>query len=107
MPGTCLLRRGGPIVWAWQSRYAASRWRRTTAWPRPACSTKTTKTKLRLYAAAGIPEAWLVVLPAETIEAYTDPGPDGYRTVRRVRRGETLHPIMLPGVEITADEILG
>ena len=65
------------------------------------------ETKLRLYAEAGIPEAWLVNLPAETIEAATDPGPDGYRTVRRVRRGETLRPIMLPGVEIAADEILG
>jgi Uma2 family endonuclease len=64
-------------------------------------------TKLLLYAAAGIPEAWLVVLPSETIEVGTNPGPDGYRTVRRVGRGEVLCPVLLPNLEITADEILG
>ncbi len=65
------------------------------------------ETKLRLYAEAGIPEAWLVVLPWDTIEVCTEPGPDGYRTVRQVRRREHLHPIMLPAVEIRADEVLG
>jgi len=64
-------------------------------------------TKLRLYAAAGLPEAWLVVLPSATIEVGTDPGPDGYRTVQPVRRGEVLRPTLLPSVEITADEVLG
>ena len=39
------------------------------------------ETKLRLYAAAGIPEAWLVNLPSDTIETCADPGPNGYRTV--------------------------
>lgn len=65
------------------------------------------QTKLPMYAAAGVPEAWLVALPAETIEVCTDPGPDGYRVTRRVHRGETLHPTLLPGVEMSADEILG
>jgi len=65
------------------------------------------ETNLRLYAEAGIPEAWLVILPSETIEVCTTPGPDGYRTVRRFGRGESLHPIMLPRVAISGDEILG
>lgn len=65
------------------------------------------ETKLRLYADAGIPEAWLVVLPSDTIEVWTEPEADGYRTIRQVRRGESLHPIMLPAVEIGADEVLG
>ena len=65
------------------------------------------ETKFRLYAEAGIPEAWLVVLPSDTIEVCTDPGPNGYRTVRQVRRGGSLYPTTLPAVEIGADEVLG
>lgn len=65
------------------------------------------ETKLRLYAAAGIPEAWLVNLPSDTIEACTDPGSNGYRAVRHIRRGERLYSIMLPALEIAADEVLG
>ena len=41
-------------------------------------------TKLRLYAEAGIPEYWVVDCKAETVEVHRDPGPDGYRNVRRV-----------------------
>jgi Uma2 family endonuclease len=65
------------------------------------------ETKLRLYAAAGIPEAWLVALPLDRIEVCTEPGPDGYRRVRELGRGERLRPVMLPSVEIGADEVLG
>ena len=41
-------------------------------------------TKLRLYAAAGIPESWVVDAVAESIEAYRTPDADGYRDVVRV-----------------------
>jgi len=63
--------------------------------------------KVPTYARTGVPEVWLVNLPAETIEVCTGPGPEGYRAVRRVHRGETLEPAMLPGVRITTNEILG
>ena len=40
-------------------------------------------TKLRLYAAAGIPEYWVVDCVAESIEVYRTPAADGYRDVTR------------------------
>ena len=41
-------------------------------------------TKLRLYAAAGIPEYWVVDCSAESIEVHRMPQADGYRDVARV-----------------------
>ena len=63
--------------------------------------------KIPQYAAAGIPEAWLVNLPADRIEVHTKPGPDGYADVRIAQRGETLSPLLLDGVTLQVDEILG
>ena len=63
--------------------------------------------KIPGYAAAGIPEAWLVDLATDAISMYRAPGPEGYGDVMTVPRGETLRPLLLPGVSITAVEILG
>src|SRR5688572_32562585 len=46
--------------------------------------------KLQLYARAGIVEVWIVNLPAETIERYTEPSGDDYQRVAQTRRGQTL-----------------
>jgi Uma2 family endonuclease len=48
--------------------------------------------KLPLYARAGIGEVWIVNLPTETIEQYTDPSGDSYRHAELKRRGQTLKP---------------
>ena len=63
--------------------------------------------KVPLYARAGIPEVWLVDLESGTIEAYLDPRAEGYATPRTVVRGDTLTPRHLPGVTLSAAEILG
>jgi Uma2 family endonuclease len=42
--------------------------------------------KLPLYARAGIGEVWIVDLPAETIERYTDPSANGYQHAEHERR---------------------
>jgi Uma2 family endonuclease len=63
--------------------------------------------KIPRYAAAGIPEAWLVDLADDTIGVYRGPGPDGFSDIVTVTRGETLQPLLLPGVAIAANEILG
>ncbi len=63
--------------------------------------------KIPLYARHGIPEAWLVDLTEEHIEIYRQPSPQGYRETRTARRGETLHPIALPGLTIAVEDILG
>lgn len=63
--------------------------------------------KLPLYARAGIGEVWIVDLPGETIERYTDPSGDGYRRVEQARRGQTLESIALPGFTPSVDQVLG
>jgi len=63
--------------------------------------------KLPLYARMGIPEAWLVNLPADRIETYRDPQDGRYLTPRLVSPGETLSPLELPDVTLSANEILG
>jgi Uma2 family endonuclease len=63
--------------------------------------------KLPLYTRSGIPEAWLVDLTGEVIERHTEPAEDGYRLVRRVRRGETLRSETVPELEVPVDAVLG
>lgn len=63
--------------------------------------------KFPLYAAAGIPEAWLFDLHADRIQRHTDPGPDGYRQVASAGRGESLASLSLPSVVIVVDDVLG
>ncbi len=63
--------------------------------------------KIPRYAAAGIPEAWLVDLVGDAISVCRGPGSDGYGEIVTVSRGEALRPLLLPDVAIAADEILG
>jgi len=62
-------------------------------------------TKLRLYAAAGIPEYWVVDCTAETVEVHRGPGPDGYRDVRMVTGDATLTLQAFPDVELRTTDI--
>lgn len=63
--------------------------------------------KLPLYAAAGIPEAWLVDIAAERIERHTEPAADGYQLIRHFGRGTLVESVAIPTVTIPVDEILG
>ena len=63
-------------------------------------------TKLPLYAAAGILEAWLIDLNADAFEVYSEPGPEGYGRVARIRRGERVVSATLPGLAFDASEAL-
>ena len=63
--------------------------------------------KIPRYAAAGITEAWLVDLVGDAISVCRQPGSDGYAEIVSVTRAETLRPLLLPGVAIAVDEILG
>ena len=60
-------------------------------------------TKLPLYAAAGIPEAWLVDLAAGRIERHTEPGTTGYRAIIRAERGDTLTSATIPALSFPVD----
>ncbi|HKS39242.1 MAG TPA: Uma2 family endonuclease, partial [Blastocatellia bacterium] len=63
--------------------------------------------KMPLYARAGIPETWLVNLPKEIIEIYTQPKNGKYQKVQRLKRGKLLASPTVTGLSISADDILG
>jgi Uma2 family endonuclease len=63
--------------------------------------------KMPLYAGAGIPEAWLVNLPAERIEVYSDPVGGEYQTVRSYARGERLQSPTLASLRLSVSKVFG
>lgn len=62
--------------------------------------------KAALYAAAGVPEYWIVNLAAGTLEVYTGPGSDGYQSMVERRPGDTVELMGLPGVRVPVDVFL-
>ena len=62
--------------------------------------------KVPQYAAAGIPEAWLVNLPRRVIEVYAEPREGRYQRVTVFRRGERITLRALPDIVIAVDDIL-
>jgi Uma2 family endonuclease len=64
-------------------------------------------TKAPMYARFGIRELWIVDLNRNRITRYLDPAPDGYKTTRICRRGESLSPLAFPDLAIAVDDILG
>lgn len=63
-------------------------------------------TKLPRYAAAGIPEAWLIDLVDDRVERHTEPSAEGYRRVDIVPRGEMLVSAVLPTLAIPVEAII-
>jgi Uma2 family endonuclease len=63
--------------------------------------------KMPLYARAGIPEVWLVNLPKETVEVYSQPLEGEYREICLVKRGESLSAKSIPNLTIDISAILG
>ncbi len=63
--------------------------------------------KIPLYAAAGIPEVWLVNLPDELIEVYRNPTGGSYAEITSLSRGETLTPLHLPDARLSVADVLG
>ncbi len=65
------------------------------------------RVKIPLYAQAGIPEAWLVNLPADRIEVYRNPAGGKYAEVTTAARDHTLTPLEIPSTTLSVDRILG
>ena len=63
--------------------------------------------KLPAYAAAGIPEVWLVNVARQSIEQYTQPLHGQYGQKQIVYRGETLVSTIVTGIELPVDRIFG
>lgn len=64
------------------------------------------ETKLPLYAEAGIPEAWLVDLTTDVIEAHSEPEPGGYGKLVRFGRGEWVVSATLSDLTFDASDAL-
>lgn len=58
--------------------------------------------KLRLYAAHGIPEYWIVDLQGERVEVYRNPGASGYANREAVTGDQALTIAALPGIAMPA-----
>jgi len=62
--------------------------------------------KMRVYAAAGVPEYWLVNLPENVLTVYRDAGPGGYGQVVTVRRGDRIAPTAFPDLELAVGDLV-
>jgi Uma2 family endonuclease len=64
--------------------------------------------KAEIYAAADIPEFWLVDLAGDVIEVRTQPSGGAYRDLRAYPRGQslTLAPAAFPDATVAIDDIL-
>jgi Uma2 family endonuclease len=63
--------------------------------------------KLPLYARAGIPEVWLMVLPKDVIEVHWQPKNGKYQKIQRVKRGKTLISQTIPSFSCKVEDLLG
>ena len=62
--------------------------------------------KLPRYAAAGIPEVWIVNLRAREVEAYDDPVGGAYRNRRVVTANGRVSPKAFPDVVLTVGDFM-
>src|SRR5947209_17059868 len=65
------------------------------------------KVKVPLYARAAVPEAWLVNIPDERIEVYSDPSGDAYGQVKQFGRGEQAKSPTLKELVVSVGEFFG
>jgi Uma2 family endonuclease len=61
--------------------------------------------KLPLYARAGVPEAWIVDLRADTVEVHSDPREAGYAAVRKYSKDERIRSATVVSLEFLVKDI--
>ena len=62
--------------------------------------------KAHIYGRAAIPETWVLNLPGDCLERFTEPGPDGYAQHTTMRRGDKVTPVALPDMELAVEDLL-
>ena len=63
--------------------------------------------KVPLYARAGIPEVWLVNLPKQVIEVYSEPAEGKYQKALTFEPGEVLTSPTVTNLSLRVEEIIG
>jgi Uma2 family endonuclease len=61
--------------------------------------------KTGIYAAAGVPEYWIVNLEEMVVEVHTRPSGDRYTHVEVLRDGDVLRPLSVPGIALAVADI--
>lgn len=64
------------------------------------------RVKLPLYARAGIPEVWIVDLPAAAVEVYREPQITGYSISTQLGTGGSIGPAAFPDVKLPVSDFL-
>ena len=59
-----------------------------------------------IYAAAGVPEYWIVNLVDAVIERHTEPAGDRYTRIEPLRPGQTVRLVALPDVALPVSDLL-
>ena len=67
---------------------------------------KDSSLKAELYAAAGIPEYWVVDIPHRVVQVHAAPAAGRYQEGATRRPGEGLRPRLLPDLEIAVSDVL-
>jgi Uma2 family endonuclease len=62
--------------------------------------------KAAIYAAAGVPEYWLVDLNTDLVSRYSLPEQGAYREVEQYRRGQSIAPMLLSTCVLDVDVFL-
>jgi Uma2 family endonuclease len=68
--------------------------------------TTDTTIKPALYAAADVPEMWVVDVSGRRVRVFTEPGAGGYRTERALGQGDFLRPRCVEAAPLEVGEIL-
>lgn len=63
--------------------------------------------KIRLYAEAEVAEVWLVNLPRQIVEVYTQPANGKYKITGKYGKTQTISPTSLPEIKLKVADILG
>lgn len=62
--------------------------------------------KAQLYAAMGVPEYWVLEIPAATLHQFWTPSATGYRDSRSVAVGRTVESVTIPGLSVESDGLI-
>lgn len=63
--------------------------------------------KLPLYAAAAVPEVWLLDVTARAIAVFRDPAAGSYQSTATARPGDMLRPGLVPEAAVLAADLVG
>ena len=62
--------------------------------------------KAHIYGRFHIPETWVLNLPGDCLERFTEPGSQGYAQHTVLRRGDKVTPVALPDMELAVEDLL-